>query len=166
MRVLITAEGKHTANHPFTHRMVVDLRSTLIDFTGMQNSAVDPSSLTDPTVKCVTWGPAVENGVAFERGVIERVDGHKTTFPDKNILTPYLDAFEQRMFDLAHEQAHFEIAQQFDQAHDEAHRVNALLEQHKLDAAWDAAHTENEERTRLAREAEAKAAAEQSDEQS
>src|SRR6266699_2989643 len=100
MRVLITAEGKHTANHPFTHRMMVDLRSTLIDFAGMQNSAVDPSSLTDPTVLRVEWGIALENGEMRERGVITRIDGSRQTFFDKNVLAPYLDAFEQRMFDL------------------------------------------------------------------
>lgn len=108
MRVLITAEGKHEADHPFTHRMEVNGRSLLIDFTGMQNSAVDPSSLTDPSVLRVEWGPTIINAEAREAGTIIRRDGSRQTFFDRNVLAPYLDAFEQRSFELAYEQAEFE----------------------------------------------------------
>jgi hypothetical protein len=62
----------------------------------MLNSAVDPGSLTDPTIKRVDWGPVVMNGVMREAGRILRQDGTAQTFFDKNLLTRCLAAFEAK----------------------------------------------------------------------
>jgi hypothetical protein len=75
--------------------MVVDGYGILVDLSAMQNSSVDPASLTDPTVLVVEWGPVVSNGDAREGGRMLMQDGTVRTFSDKNLLTPYLQAYYQ-----------------------------------------------------------------------
>lgn len=94
MRVLISAEGEHS---PDWHYVVVDGHGLLVDLDGMQNSAVDPASLTDPTIVRVTWGPTIANGTASEAGEIVRQDGSRQTFFDRELLKPYLAAYQARL---------------------------------------------------------------------
>ena len=95
--MLINAPDEH---NPGMHYMVVDNHGLLVDLRNMRNSAVDPSSLTDPTVAQVTWGPSIRDGEMSESGTVTLVDGTRRTFFDKVLLRPYLAAFEARRRDL------------------------------------------------------------------
>src|SRR6266851_274133 len=97
MRVLISAEGNH---EPDLHYMIVDGHGLLVDLDGMQNSAVDPGTLTDPTIRRVEWGPQVVNGEMRECGVITRIDGSRQTFVERELLKPYIARYERRKKEL------------------------------------------------------------------
>lgn len=100
MRVLISAEGD---NSPDWHYVVVDGHGLLVDLDGIQNSPVDPTSLADPTIARVTWGPVIRNGEAIEAGEIILVDGSVQTFFDRELLRPYLAAYEARLVEMTAE---------------------------------------------------------------
>ena len=105
MRVMIDALGQH---EPDLHLMIVDNNALLLDLDGLRHSAIDPGSLTDPTVARVTWGPVVRNGSMTEAGEITLVDGTRRTFFDKQLLKPYLAAFEARRAEVEREQADYD----------------------------------------------------------
>jgi hypothetical protein len=91
---LISNEGRHD---PPWHRMVVDGFGLLVDLSHVRISAVDPSSLTDPSIKRVEWGPVqLANGETVERGVIVRQDDQAQTFFEKSLLDNYLHLFERQ----------------------------------------------------------------------
>ena len=87
---LISNEGSHD---PPLHYMRVDGFGCLVDLHGIRISAVDPSSLTDPAIRRVEWGPLVANGQMTEAGQIVRADGLAQTFHEKSLLNNYLYAF-------------------------------------------------------------------------
>jgi hypothetical protein len=84
--------------------MRVDGVGLLLDLSGMQNSAVDPASLTDPTVKRVEWGQIVHRGSVKECGRIFKQDDGVETFWSPQVLAPYLAAFKARLAELTEQQ--------------------------------------------------------------
>jgi putative ABC transport system substrate-binding protein len=77
--------------------MVVDGFGLLVDLSKVRISAVDPSSLTDPSIKRVEWGPVqLANGETVERGVIVRQDNSGQTFFEKNLLDNYVHLYERQ----------------------------------------------------------------------
>jgi hypothetical protein len=117
---LISNEGGHD---PPLHRMVVDGFGCLVDLKGIRISAVDPSSLGDPSIRRVEWGPVVrQDGSLGEQGVIIRTDGSRQTFFEKHLLNAYVDVFEDQKAKLMADHAAALAAE-------ELQRKSRLLEQ-------------------------------------
>lgn len=83
MRLTITNSGKQEPAHMTL--MVVDDHALLVDLNGV-------GSLVDPTIARVEWGPSAHTGKEF--GAIVSKDGHMQPFFEKNVLKPYLAAYD------------------------------------------------------------------------
>jgi hypothetical protein len=113
LRIRWATDAEQAPN--ITHYMVVDGRGLLIDLSGLQHSVVNPDSFVDPTITGVTWGlvglPDGKGGIrSVEGGTIMRQGQQPQTFFDRELLKPYLAAFDGRRLELARAQAEYDLA--------------------------------------------------------
>ena len=91
MRVLISNEGDHEPKGTY---MVVDSHGLMVDLSKIAGQLLDRS------VTRITWEPQIVNGESTEGGAIYRQDGGRQVFWDRDLLKPYLDAYQARKVEL------------------------------------------------------------------
>jgi hypothetical protein len=87
LTLTITA-GDHDPPLPF---MVVERHGMHVDLTHVQGQ------LWDPTIASLAWGPTMDGR---EGGKIVLKNGQTRTFWDRDLLTPYLNAWKARKAEL------------------------------------------------------------------